>query len=272
VKCGRKSDLYEQMPELLHSIAELCFETEKAQSLNAVRSNLRSAADVFGASFFLFGMRTGKRVSPPAQIIISDYPKAWQKYYDEQGAFAFDPVVNRAFQSVGAFRWDGLHYDERQLALRRESVRNGMTYGFSCSDRGPETSMAILSFCGDRPFAPEPDEWERMAASVSLLASTTNKAVSRIVENRDGRSKVFGQALSEAERKSLEMMAGAMTARQVADVLKVQPGTVRYYLDRAAEKLGVETRREAVMKALAEGIIDIRQFPNAGFGPDTELH
>jgi Response regulator containing a CheY-like receiver domain and an HTH DNA-binding domain len=61
------------------------------------------------------------------------------------------------------------------------------------------------------------------------------------------------------------MMAEAMTAKQAAAVLGVQPRTVRYYLDRAAEKLGVNTRREAVLKALADGIIDTRKFPLAGF-------
>jgi len=243
---------------------------EKAPSEQVVRDILCSAAPIFGADFFTFGMRTGKTISPPQQIVISNYPKTWQRYYDEQGAFAFDPVINRAFQSAGAFRWDGLHKDERQLALRRESVRNGMTYGFSCSDRGPDASLAILSFCGARPIAPEAVLWEATAAAAALLAGTISRAMTRIVHARNI-AKALAESLSEAERRCLEMMAAAMTAKQAATVLKVQPGTVRYYLDRAAEKLGVGTRKEAVMKALAEGIIDTRQFPNAGFGQDTEV-
>jgi DNA-binding CsgD family transcriptional regulator len=258
------------MPDLLHSTAEFCLQMEQAPSEPVVRAILLSATPVFGADFFTFGMRTGKTVSPPQQIVISNYPKPWQRYYDEQGAFAFDPVINRAFQSAGAFRWDGLHRDERQLALRREAVRNGMTYGFSCSDRGPDASLAILSFCGERPIASEAVHWEATAAAAALLAGTTSRAMTRIIQAMNA-AKALAQSLSEAERKCLEMMAAAMTARQAAAVLKVKPGTVRYYLDRAAEKLGVETRREAVMKALAEGIIDTRQFPNAGFGQDTEL-
>jgi DNA-binding CsgD family transcriptional regulator len=114
--------------------------------------------------------------------------------------------------------------------------------------------------------------WEQTAAAATLLASTTNRTVSRIVEPRTGRSTVFGQELSDAERKSLQMMAAAMTAKEAAAVLKVQPRTVRYYLNRAAAKLGVESRKEAVLKALAEGIIDLRHFPPAGFEQHSELH
>jgi DNA-binding CsgD family transcriptional regulator len=66
-------------------------------------------------------------------------------------------------------------------------------------------------------------------------------------------------------------MATAMTAKEVADVLGVQERTVRYYLDRAAEKLGVTSRKEAVLKAVADGIIDLRKFPQAGFKSSTKL-
>jgi DNA-binding CsgD family transcriptional regulator len=259
------------MPDLLQTIAGLCFQMEKAQSFDAVRDLLRSAATSFGASFYLFGIRTGRNISPPQQKVITNYPEPWQRYYDEHGAYAFDPVINKAFQFVGTFRWDGLHHDERQLALRRESVRNGMDFGFSCSDRGPEHSFGILSFCGQQRIAPTLEDWDATASAAALLAATTNKAVSRIIEARNERKAEHGEQLSDTERKCLEMMACAMTAEQAAAALKVRPRTVYYYLDRAAEKLGVTTRREAVMKALAEGIIDLRQFPKAGFGHDKKV-
>lgn len=258
------------MSEMLHAIAELCVDMEKARSESAVHSVLRAASQVFDASFYLFGIRTGRSISPPQQKVLSNYPDPWQRYYDRQGAYDFDPVVNKAFQSVGAFRWEGLHHDERQLALRRESIRNGMEFGFSCSDRGPEGSIAILSFCGDRPLVPNPDDWERAAAATALLASATNKAMTRLLEAASRRSPVFGPALSEAERKALTLVATGATFKQAAEALGVKPRTVRYYLDRAAEKLGVDTRKGAVHKALAEGIIDTRQFPPAGFGKEPE--
>ena len=37
------------------------------------------------------------------------------------------------------------------------------------------------------------------------------------------------------------------------------------YLSRAAEKLGVASGREAVAKALAEGLVETRIFPMVGF-------
>lgn len=260
------------MSNIEQAVAGLCFQMEKAHSFDAVRELLRAAAKCFGASFYLFGIRTGRNISPPQQRVITNYPEAWQLYYDEQGAFGFDPVLSKALQFVGTFRWDGLHSDERQMALRRQSITNGMEFGFSCSDRGPHWSFAILSFCGDQHIAPEAEQWEATAAGAALLAATANKAVSRIIETTNARGGINGEALSETERRCLELMAEARTAEQAAGILNVRPRTVRYYLDRAAEKLGVETRKEAVMTALAQGIIDTRHFPNAGFGHETKRH
>ena len=225
-----------------------------------VRELLLLSAEAFGASFYLLGVRTGNTASP-TQIILSNYPKPWQRYYDEQGASAFDPVINKAFQFPGPFRWDGLHKDPRQLALRRESVRNGMDFGFSCPDRGPDASMALLSFCGRLPIAPTPEQWDAAEVSVRLFTSTTHRAVIQIEKSRAEAADIHGTPLTEAERRSLELMATAMTAKEVADALGVQERTVRYYLDCAAEKLGVSTRKEAVLKAVADGIVDLRKFP-----------
>lgn len=254
------------MAELQQTIADVCFSLEKAQSVAEIRRDLEIAADVLGADFYLFGIRTGRNITPPQQKVISNYPEAWQRYYDASGAFAFDPVLAKAMQVTGAFRWDGLHHDEQQLALRQKAVKSGMVYGFTCSDRGLEGSFGLLSFSGRHPFGPEPEQWELITLAAALLAMTTHKVVSNVIAQKSEVAEDLAATLTESERKCLEMMASAMTAEEAAEELHVKPRTVRYYLDRVAEKLGVETRREAVMKALTSGIIDPRRFPDANFG------
>jgi DNA-binding CsgD family transcriptional regulator len=250
------------MLDFLREIAQICIHMDRTRSRAVVKELLKQAASMYGAQFTLFGMRTGRGIALPRQIVITTYPQACQDYYDSNNAHAFDPVVRKAFEVEGVFRWDGLHHGDRQLALRSEMVRNGMEFGFSCSDHGADRSIAILSFCGDRPIASGPGEWEQVAASSALLASVTNKAVTRIVESD---TKDPDSTLSPTEANALQLIASGKTAKEVAAQLGVVPRTIRYYLDRAAEKLGVDSRKEAVLKAVAVGIVDIRQFPPAGF-------
>lgn len=108
-----------------------------------------------------------------------------------------------------------------------------------------------------------------MSSSAALLTATTHRAVSRSLESRAARRKAGRDALTQAERDSLRLMAMGMTA-ECTSVLAVKPRTERYYLGRAALKQGVTTRKQAVMKAVSEGIVDTRHFPEHGFGDDTE--
>ena len=110
--------------------------------------------------------------------------------------------------------------------------------------------------------SPDATEWENVASAAVLLASVTNKVVTRIVE---ASAKAYGQALSDKEVATIQLIASGKTAKQAALSIGVKPRTIRYYLDRAADKLGVESRKEAVLKAVADGVVDIREFPPAGF-------
>ena len=254
------------MSRILHLAAEHCFELEQAQSLAGVRDALGQAVSLFGASFYFIVMRSGKSISPPVQLVLTTYPKRFQRYFDEQRAIEYDPVVMHALTvEGGSFRWDGLYRTERELALHKVCVECGMEFGFSCGDRGADGSVALLCFCGSKPIAPDPAEWEHTAAATVLLAASAHRALMRMARRHHSRTASGAGALSNAELQALQMTASAMTAAQVASLLGVKPGTVRYYLDRAAAKLGAASRREAVSKAIAQGIVDTRHFPMAGF-------
>jgi DNA-binding NarL/FixJ family response regulator len=62
-------------------------------------------------------------------------------------------------------------------------------------------------------------------------------------------------ALSEREREILAWAARGKTSGEIACILSLSKRTVDFHSDKAREKLGVATRIQAVIKALAEGMI-----------------
>ena len=58
------------------------------------------------------------------------------------------------------------------------------------------------------------------------------------------------QALTEREREVLHCLAAGKTDKDIAAILEISPRTVQKHLQRIYEKLGVETRTAAVMRAL----------------------
>jgi DNA-binding CsgD family transcriptional regulator len=253
------------MTKILHTTGELCFQLDHAQSIEQVRMALKKAANIFDASFFFVVLRSGKSISPPVQLVITNYPKRFQQYFDQQRAIEFDPIVMHALTTTGAFRWDGKYRTERELALQQECIACGMEFGFSCADRGPEGSALLLCFCGSKPIAPELEDWNQTASASVMLASLAHRTLTRIARRGASTRSRGASRLTIAELQTLQMTASAMTGAQVATELGVKPETVRYYLRRAAEKLGVSSCKAAVAKALAEELVDGRNFPRVGF-------
>jgi DNA-binding CsgD family transcriptional regulator len=60
-------------------------------------------------------------------------------------------------------------------------------------------------------------------------------------------------ALTAREREVLQWLSGGKTDRDIATILGISPRTVHKHLQRIYEKLGVETRTAAVVRALHQG-------------------
>ena len=57
--------------------------------------------------------------------------------------------------------------------------------------------------------------------------------------------------LTAREREVLHWLGGGKTDRDIAAILAISPRTVHKHLQRIYEKLGVETRTAAVVRALS---------------------
>jgi DNA-binding CsgD family transcriptional regulator len=225
---------------LVHVIAELCVEAEKARSVEVLRTILGSAARAFGARYFLFGMRFGTRRSDRWEMVLSDYPKASLPFVQGHGAQASS----------------GVGWTERPL--RANFGRDGMEFGFSCSDQSPDGSMAFLSFAGDTPLHPISQDSENAAIVAGMLAAILHRASLRVLGHSARRQ--AAPQLSAAELRCLELLAAGETRAAAARALGVKARTVRYYLDRASEKLGTASHRETLIKAVGIGLVAAARF------------
>jgi len=62
--------------------------------------------------------------------------------------------------------------------------------------------------------------------------------------------KGVGARLTAREREVLEWVAAGKTSRDIAAILGASPRTIEKHLERIYDKLGVETRTAAAMRAL----------------------
>jgi DNA-binding CsgD family transcriptional regulator/N-acetylneuraminic acid mutarotase len=81
------------------------------------------------------------------------------------------------------------------------------------------------------------------------------KGTTRHSESQVNRMAEFGESLSKRECEVLELVATGATNRQIADVLVVSINTVKVHLRNIFTKLGVESRTEATLTAIREGLV-----------------
>ena len=74
----------------------------------------------------------------------------------------------------------------------------------------------------------------------------------------------FGEPLSKREIEVLQLVATGATNRQIAQELVVSVNTVKVHLRNIFTKLGVESRTEATLKAIQDGLVEVPDVqPNA---------
>jgi len=77
-------------------------------------------------------------------------------------------------------------------------------------------------------------------------------AAAALIEQR---RRARDQALTQREREVLRLLADGMTNEAMGAELSISPQTVRTHVQKAMEKLGAQTRVQAVATALREGLI-----------------
>jgi len=77
-------------------------------------------------------------------------------------------------------------------------------------------------------------------------------AAAALIEQR---RRARDQALTQREREVLRLLADGMTNEAMGAELSISPQTVRTHVQKAMEKLGAQTRVQAVATALRDGLI-----------------
>ena len=90
------------------------------------------------------------------------------------------------------------------------------------------------------------------AAGERVLSPGLEQRLVSQIGNQEGND---NSALSAREAEILSLMADGLSVTAICDQLHISDGTVRTYLRRAYEKLGVSTRPAAIAEAMRRGIL-----------------
>lgn len=182
------------------------------------------------------------------------YPPAWQERYHAESYYKDDPVIRAGLRSVLPVRWAELERAStgRARQIFTEARAFGLKAGVSVAVHGDARAFSMLSLT----FPEDGDVIERYIDThiheVHLLVLHLHAAVRRIAVAAEPLSHAV--ALTPREQEVLRWMANGKTYGQIGGILGITERTVREHLDRAANKLGVDSKIQLVTEAVARGL------------------
>jgi LuxR family transcriptional regulator, quorum-sensing system regulator BjaR1 len=177
-------------------------------------------------------------------------PDGWSRNYHEQGYAAADPLTSRLLAQTRPVPWTAHDWDHGATPLqqrwRDDNIAAEIHGGLAIPDRSSGI-LKVISLGGRNDDLHPLDRASLHFAGI--------EALNRMYELGVRPSERMGPPLSKRERECLKWIAAGKTDWEIGGILSLSEKTVNIYVERAKRKLGVQTRTQAVVHALRNGII-----------------
>jgi DNA-binding CsgD family transcriptional regulator len=232
-------------------LQEFIEHSERAANADDLAVAFQSALERLGFRYFACCSHVDPQRPPRRAVLIHSYPSSWTRLYSEQRFFEIDPVFRHADTTLRPFFWDG---GEFQAGLTREqrdmlaqAAKFGVAHGFTTPLHPPCSRVAHAASCSVIPDS------AALELTRYYLAQLMSYFMYDIASRQaDAKEEAAGAVeLSNRERQCLELVAQGKSDWVVGKLLSISERTVHNHIERAKRRLGVTTRVQAIVHALA---------------------
>jgi DNA-binding CsgD family transcriptional regulator len=151
--------------------------------------------------------------------------------------------------------WNEAFYSAANAApLYAEGVKFGLADGVAIPMHGRGVKVAFVNFVFGSNASEQQSDIVQNLGNAHLLACYLHEAYQKFEIDIDVGS-VDGKPLSKREIECLRWSADGKTSWEIAQILTRSERTIVFHLTNAAQKLGAVNRRQAVVRAIALGLI-----------------
>jgi LuxR family quorum-sensing transcriptional regulator LasR len=231
--------------ENLNAMLELL----ECKNMSEWSASMFKLARQYGFPFVYFGIKSSRAVSCRSAFVQTNFSTAWRHLYD-RCYYEIDPIALHCHRHVHPLLWDETTFaSDRQREFYEEGSRYGLRSGIGYPIYGPQGQAGILCFASDGP----PREDVRIRASLSLLRDFACESyfnVSRIEETGGPVT-----ALTPRELECLRWVTAGKTSWEMSRILSCSEATINFHVYNVTRKFGVQTRAQAVIRAISEGLV-----------------
>jgi LuxR family quorum-sensing transcriptional regulator LasR len=223
-------------------------------------ASLFTIARGLGFDQVLFGVVNTRHMRFESAFLRSNYSDSWRERYDRSGFAYVDPTVSHCLASTVPIIWEPgtFNANREQAALYEEAAAHGIRSGATLPVHGPQGEFGVISFASDA----RPDLAAQRATSEALpmLSLVRDYAFASSARFREegARHEETRSAAPRLTRRELEVLQWVMVGKsswEVARITNCSEATVNFHLANVRQKFDVNTRQQAVVKAIALGLI-----------------
>jgi LuxR family quorum-sensing transcriptional regulator LasR len=244
ISAGRPMVQTEQLVQLLES---------KDQA--AWSQALFSLAKSCGFEQVLYGAVPSRHAKFENAFLVSNYSRAWREHYDAERLAYVDPTVGHCLASMLPIVWEPEAFSgPGPRALYEEACAYGIRSGVTLPIHGPNGEFGVLSFASSAPadakFARQVRE---IMPDLSLIRDYAFESSQPLMV--PGQPVEHGPKLTKRELEVLNWVMAGKSSWEISRITGCSEATVNFHMANVRQKFNVNTRQQAVVKAISLGLI-----------------
>ncbi|HTI16499.1 MAG TPA: LuxR family transcriptional regulator [Trinickia sp.] len=212
----------------------------------------------FDYTIFTLLARDGLPISNA--FYMSNFSVVWRKIYEQKRYAQIDPILQYCRSQLSLLIWDEKSFvGAEERTLYEQASGYGLRWGVACPIHGPKHEVGMLCFAS----RVKSDEARRNVESrLPELGLIRDMAYETSLQHVKQKTNAVVPKLTPRELECLKWMAKGKSSWEISRILSCSQSTVEYFVGNIRNKMGVHKRGQAVMMAVAWGLLD-PQEPSA---------
>jgi DNA-binding CsgD family transcriptional regulator len=230
-------------------------EVSQAADRATLHQRLVGLAQALGFPYLSATLVVEQPGAPAVMVSVNESPAAYLGIQNDAAKGRKDPVLQRLKRASTPFIYDQSFYADAGAAdLWEEQARFGYRNGVAMALHLPGGRHFLLGVDRPEQLPRSEKSLTRLLADLQLLAVHTQEAAVRLLLDE---AMIAGDIPSLTSRE-LEVLRWTMIGKDtwsVAQLLQITESTANFHLRNAERKLGVSSKFQAVLRAMALGLL-----------------
>jgi LuxR family quorum-sensing transcriptional regulator LasR len=213
----------------------------------------------FGFEKVLFAMSGSRHARLEHAFFQTNFPRPWRERYEAERLAYVDPLVSHCLSSTLPLVWQA---DTFRSAAQRALYEDGCSYGIRAGVcfpiHGPNGEFGMLSFACD-PATERPQFKLNFAKEVvpllPELALVRDHAFASGVRFCPPATHEAAPRLTPRELEVLNWVMAGKSSWEISKITGCSEATVNFHMGNIRQKFNVNTRQQAVVRAISLGLI-----------------